>query len=112
MSGRNDRMLQFFGSAEKPSPLEVAVAVDTGVGGRARLVGGNKPVDNLPLKVPGEIDDIIGKPEPSGDRPRVVYVVQRAAGMPLSLDIFPVKQPHRDSDQIVSVAEQERRRSA
>ena len=55
-----------------------------------------------------EVDDVVGDADAGGDAPRVVQVVDRAAGPEADLSLALVIQLHREADHLVALLRQER----
>ncbi len=61
-------------------------------------------------ELPLEIDDVVRDPEPRRDAPRVVQVVDRAAGAEADVAAALVVELHRQTDDVVAGLRHQRRR--
>ena len=71
---------QLPGPAVHPVEFQEAIAVDTGVGGTACLIGGDKPVHHLAPEVLFEVEYVIGHAQLGRHSPGVLHILQGAAG--------------------------------
>ena len=85
----------------KPLEFEPPVAVNAGVGGSALLIAFHKRLDDLPVKIPGEIKGVVGDAQSMADTFRVLHIPEGAAGaLPLILAVIEL---HGHADAVVAL---------
>ena len=68
------------GVGEQRVELEVAVAIDAGIGGAPCLIGPDKFLHHMAFEGRAHVDDLVGKAQTCTDRGGVVGVRPAAAG--------------------------------
>ncbi len=90
--------------------LQVAVAVHARNRRSAARVLLHEVRDHLIGELALEIDDVVRDTDAGGDTPRVVQIVDRAAGAEAHLSLALVIQLHREPDHLVALAREKRGR--
>ena len=86
MAGDHIVAAQLLGSAEHGPEFQIAVAVDAGAGGLARLVAADELFHDAGTEVVLKIKGIVGNAHAAADAAGILHIVQGAAG---ALLIFP-----------------------
>ena len=103
VSGDHAVAFQFQRPAQKPVELQMAVAVNTGIGGQPVFVAGNKFADYLGFEILLKIKYIMGNPQALRHAAGVFRVIKRAAGSGLlQSQHFIVIQPHGGANAAVA----------
>ena len=100
-------------AVEQRRELEVAVAVRARQRRPAGGILADEVVDDLLAKLPLEVEDVMGNPDCRRHPPRVVQVVNRAAGAERPLAGRPsrhIVELHGQTDDVVALLDEQRRR--
>ena len=112
VAGRQHVGAEVLGGLEQIGELHVLVAGDAGDRRLAGDIGAGERLDHLFAKARLVIEHVMGNAEPRGDVARVVDVLPGAAGAFAVGRRAMVVKLHRDADDVVALARQQRRDDA
>ena len=112
MAGGEQVGAEVLGRLEQVGELHVLVAGDAGDRRLAGDIGARERLDHLLAEPRLVIEDVMGNAEPRGDVARVVDVLARAARALAVRRRAVVVELHRDADDVVALARQQRRDDA
>ena len=112
MAGRENVGAEVLGRLEQVGELHLLIAGDAGNRRFARDIGAREGLDHLLAEPRLVIEHVMGNAEPRGDVARVVDVLAGAAGALAVRRRAVIVELHRDADDVVAVARQQRRDDA
>ena len=112
MAGREQVGAEILRRLEQIDELHVLIAGDAGDRRLAGDIGARERLDHLFAEPRLVIEDVMGNPEPRGDVARVMDVLARAAGALAMRRRAVIVELHRQADDVVALARQQRRDDA
>ena len=103
MPGDDMRAAELLRALIQLFELQVAIAVNAGVGRFSVFIGMHKAVDHAAFKAVGKIEDMVGHAELFRDGTRVLHIIQRAAAVfTRETERVVCKQLHGNADTVES----------